>query len=52
MQERPMVLAVIARSELQRLKEIVRDEDERAFVFVTEAHEALGEGFSKLKEEN
>ena len=52
MQERPMVLAVIARSELQRLKEIVRDEDERAFVFVTEAHEALGEGFSNLKEEN
>ncbi len=48
MQERPMVLAVIARSELPRLKDIVREEDERAFMFVTEAHEALGEGFSKL----
>ena len=48
MQERPMVLAVIARSELPRLKDIVREEDERAFMFVSEAHEALGEGFSKL----
>ncbi len=52
MQERPMVLAVISRSELPRLKNIVRDEDESAFVFVTEAHEALGEGFSKLTKED
>ena len=52
MTERPMILAVIARSELPRIKTIVREEDERAFMFVTEAHEALGEGFSKLKEEN
>lgn len=48
MQERPMVLAVISRSELPRIKEIVRQEDEKAFVFVTEAFEALGEGFSSL----
>ncbi len=48
MAERPMVLAVISRSELPRIKEIVRQEDEKAFVFVTEAFEALGEGFSSL----
>ena len=52
MQERPMVLAVIARNELPRLKDIVREEDERAFMFVTEAFEALGEGFSRLDKEN
>ena len=52
MTERPMVLTVIARSELPRIKTIVREEDERAFMFVTEAHEALGEGFSNLKDEN
>ena len=30
------------------LKAIVREEDESAFMFITEAHEALGEGFSRL----
>ncbi len=49
--ERPMVLAVISRSELPRLKDIVREEDEKAFMFVTEAHEALGEGFARLEKE-
>ncbi|MBQ6173603.1 MAG: YitT family protein [Clostridia bacterium] len=48
MKERPLVLAVISRSELPRVKEIVRQEDDKAFVFVTEAFEALGEGFSSL----
>ncbi len=51
MTERPLVLAVISRSELPRIKEIVREEDEKAFVFVTEAFEALGEGFSSLSHE-
>ncbi len=50
-QERPVVLCVLSRQEIQRLKEIVRSEDENAFMFITEAHEALGEGFSKLTEE-
>ena len=51
MAEKPMVLAVIARNELPRLKDIVREEDDRAFVFVTQAHEALGEGFSEWSKE-
>ncbi len=46
--ERPVVLCVAGRQEVPRIKEIVRQEDEKAFMFITEAHEALGEGFSKL----
>jgi uncharacterized membrane-anchored protein YitT (DUF2179 family) len=48
--ERPVILCVVNSQELTRLKEIVRQEDERAFLFITGAHEALGEGFSSLTE--
>ncbi len=48
--ERPVILCVLPPQEVGRLKDIVRQEDEAAFMFVTEAHEALGEGFSKLCE--
>lgn len=51
-EERPVVLCVASRQEVARLKDIVREEDESAFMFVTEAHEALGEGFSKLAGED
>ena len=47
-QERPVVLCVASRVEVARIKDIVREEDENAFMFITEAHEALGEGFSRL----
>ena len=46
--ERPVLMCVIARQELPIIKEIVRQEDENAFVFMTEAFEVLGEGFSAL----
>lgn len=46
--DRPVILCVASRHEVPRLKSIVREEDESAFMFITEAHEALGEGFSKL----
>ena len=49
--ERPVVLCVLPPQEGARLKEIVRQEDEKAFMFITEAHEALGEGFSSLMNE-
>lgn len=49
--ERPVVLCVLPPQEVSRLKEIVRQEDEKAFMFITEAHEALGEGFSSLNSE-
>lgn len=51
-QERPVVLCVTSPQEVAQLKDIVRQEDEKAFMFVTDAHEALGEGFSKLTGEN
>ena len=47
-QERPVVLCVTSRMEVARIKDIVREADENAFMFITEAHEALGEGFSRL----
>lgn len=46
--ERPVLLCVLPPQEVARFKEIVRREDETAFMFITEAHEALGEGFDKL----
>ncbi len=46
--ERPVVLCVLSPQEVARLKDIVREADETAFMFITEAHEALGEGFSHL----
>ena len=49
--ERPVVLCVLPPQEVSRLKEIVRQEDEKAVMFITEAHEALGEGFSSLTSE-
>ncbi len=46
--DRPMLLCVLSAQELGRLKAIVRAQDERAFVFITDAHEVLGEGFRRL----
>ena len=49
--ERPLLLCVIGRQELPQLKQIVQEEDESAFLFITEAFEALGEGFGALSRE-
>ncbi len=46
--DRPVLLCIISAQELARLKLIVRMEDENAFVFITAAHEVLGEGFDHL----
>ena len=47
-ESRPVVMCVASRQEMTALKRIVQEEDEKAFMFITEAHEALGEGFSRL----
>lgn len=47
-----MLLCVVGRTEVSLLKSIVQDEDEQAFLFITETHETLGEGFHALKPEN
>ena len=49
--QRPVVMCVLPPQEVARLKAIVREEDESAFMIITEAHEALGEGFSRLSAE-
>lgn len=51
-EERPVVLCVASRQEITAIKQIVREEDGGAFMFITEAHEALGEGFSQLDAES
>ena len=51
-EERPVVLCVVSRSELPAIKDVVRETDENAFMFVTEAFEALGEGFTRLDRED
>ncbi len=49
--EKPVVLCVVSRQEVMTLKSIVKQEDENAFMFITEAHEAIGEGFAGLTDE-
>lgn len=49
-EKRPVLLCVLSAQEVGRLKAIVRSADERAFVFISDAHEVLGEGFRKLTE--
>lgn len=46
--DRPVLYTVITRSEVNQLKELVRESDAKAFVVIGQAHEALGEGFRPL----
>lgn len=48
-QQRTVLYVVLSRSEVQVLKDIVREIDERAFMVVGAAHEALGEGFQPFQ---
>ena len=50
-EERPILLCVVSAQEVARLKMIVRRIDDKAFVFISDAHEVLGEGFRQLTEE-
>ena len=47
-QQRRMILCVMSGREIPRLKRILKDEDPHAFLFITDTHETLGEGFNKL----
>jgi uncharacterized membrane-anchored protein YitT (DUF2179 family) len=47
-QNRPVLYCVINRSEVSRIKEIVKQADPKAFMVIGVAHEALGEGFRPL----
>lgn len=48
--EHDILLTVIASREVPRLKRIVREEDPHAFMFFTDSHETLGEGFTPMGE--
>ncbi|NLD34680.1 MAG: YitT family protein [Clostridiales bacterium] len=43
-----LLVCVVGRMELMAVKAIVREEDHQAFVFITDTHETLGEGFANL----
>ena len=47
-ESRPVLYVVITRSEVNQLKELVRDIDPKALMVIGVAHEALGEGFRPL----
>jgi uncharacterized membrane-anchored protein YitT (DUF2179 family) len=48
-ESRPILYVVITRSEVNQLKEVVREVDPKALMVIGVAHEALGEGFSPLR---
>ena len=41
-----LIICVCAAREITRLKQIVKLEDQKAFMFITDTHETLGEGFN------
>lgn len=47
-----VLLSVVGRMQLMALKGIVKVEDPQAFLFITDTHETLGEGFGNLIETN
>jgi uncharacterized membrane-anchored protein YitT (DUF2179 family) len=49
--ERSVILCVVTGREVMELKKIVREEDPRAFLFITDTHETLGEGFANLSQD-
>jgi uncharacterized membrane-anchored protein YitT (DUF2179 family) len=47
--DRNILMSVVTRTELSKLKELVYRIDPKAFVIITDAHEALGEGFKNFE---
>lgn len=48
-EEKTIIYCVISRAEVSRLKTLVEEIDEHAFMVIGQANEALGEGFQTLK---
>jgi uncharacterized membrane-anchored protein YitT (DUF2179 family) len=46
---RPVLYCVVTRSEVNQLKQVVKEIDPKAFMVIGVAHEALGEGFRPFK---
>ncbi len=48
-EDKEILYCIITRSELTKLKRLVYDIDQNAFMTISDVHEVLGEGFSVLK---
>ena len=48
-EDKKVIYCVVSRSELARVKEIIRENDPAAFVALSEAPEVLGEGFTSIR---
>lgn len=48
-EDRPVLYCVITRSEVNQLKQLVKEIDPHALMVIGSAHEALGEGFRQFK---
>jgi uncharacterized membrane-anchored protein YitT (DUF2179 family) len=48
-EERPVLYCVVTRSEVNQLKQLVKEADPQAFMVIGVTHEALGEGFRPFK---
>lgn len=46
--DRPVLFCVLGRNQVPLLKEVVAEEDPEAIVFISEVHEAFGEGFGSI----
>lgn len=46
--DKNVILCVLAKTQIQQLKEIVESEDKNAFMILAEVHEVLGEGFQSV----
>ncbi len=51
-QKKKVVLAVVKKRQLAELKELVMEVDDHAFVIVQEAHQVLGDGFSRYSKDS
>lgn len=50
-QDKKVVLTVVKKRQLAELKELVMERDQAAFVIVQEAHQVLGDGFSRYSKD-
>lgn len=46
---RTVLISVVSQREVMLVKRIVRETDQKAFMFITDTHETLGEGFANLQ---
>lgn len=46
--DRPVLFCVLGRNQVPLLKQVVAEEDPEAIVFISEVHEAFGEGFGNI----